>query len=313
MLYDLSSLLTKAQDEPFAIGAFNVNSYIFADAFIKAAEKANSALILQVSPGILRSFQGTSFIPSITYMANFSSVPIVIHLDHAKSIDDLKYALQYPFSFSSYMVDGSHLPLEENIALINSSEELIKANLLKKYPSKKFYEDYTVYSTKQDKHKPEDVCIEAEIGHVGNDSTDASTNSKVVDVEKILSKTNAKAIAVSIGNAHGQKKQDTDLDINLLKSIRDVTNVPLVLHGSSGVRPTMIQEAIKNGITKVNINTRFKEAVKNVYESGYSQSGSEIFSDFKKLQPLIFKTLFNEALDCLKLLNSENSAEYFKQ
>ena len=112
----LSHMLLHAQENKYAVGAFNVNNFEYADAFIKAAEETNSPLILQFSPGVLRTYQNSSLISACAAIANESSAPICLHVDHAKNIADIHLALSTGV-FHSFMIDGSALPFEENVAL----------------------------------------------------------------------------------------------------------------------------------------------------------------------------------------------------
>ncbi|MDD4028219.1 MAG: class II fructose-bisphosphate aldolase [Caldisericia bacterium] len=304
MLWGLQCLLSNAQKNKYAVGAFNVNSFAFADAFIKAAEEANSPLILQFSPGVLRTFKDSNVIEACASIAQDSEVPVCIHLDHAKSIDDLKLALQYHF-FQSFMIDGSRYPLKENIQLTKDAIHLLEATLSSESPP---YDDlsFELFDTyKQDLAADmKSFAIEAEIGHVGTTSQDLSSDTLVNDVLTFASSVDIDALAISIGNTHGESDRETNLNIPLLTTIRKSVSVPLVLHGSSGVKPQMIKEAISNGITKVNVNTYFKNSLADQIIAEYGIHGKEFFTDYKLFHPVIHSTLKAKAKEMFQLLGS---------
>lgn len=278
-------MLHHAQENKYAVGAFNVNTFEYADAFIQAAEEVNSPLILQFSPGVLRTYQSSFLVSACAAIANESSAPICLHVDHAKSIADIQLSL-FSRVFRSFMIDGSALPLEENIKLTNETFELLNSD----------------FQSKGSK----DFSIEAEIGHVGTSQKDPSNSTTIEEVNQFVNATKIDALAVSIGNIHGENDRDTKLDIPLLNRIRNNCPIPLVLHGSSGVQPTQIQKAILSGITKVNVNTYFKNAFTDTICKNYEEKGKQFFREYKLYHSPIHETLKTKAIEMFRLLGSIN-------
>ncbi|HPJ12016.1 MAG TPA: class II fructose-bisphosphate aldolase [Caldisericia bacterium] len=283
----LSHMLLHAQENKYAVGAFNVNNFEYADAFIKAAEETNSPLILQFSPGVLRTYQNSSLISACAAIANESSAPICLHVDHAKNIADIHLALSTGV-FHSFMIDGSALPLEENIQLTNETSDLLHSSFQSK--------EENIFS------------IEAEIGHVGTSQKEPSHSTTLEEVNQFINATHVDALAISIGNIHGENDRNTELDIPLLARIRNHCSIPLVLHGSSGIRPNQVQLAISNGITKVNVNTYFKNAFTDTMCKNYEEKGNRFFKEYKLYHPPIHDTLKAKAIEMVQLLGSNNQS-----
>jgi fructose/tagatose bisphosphate aldolase len=298
MLCDLHYLLARAQSNSYAVGAFNVNSFEYASAFVKAAEETNSPLILQFSPGVVRTYKDSSLVRSCAMTAELSKVPVCIHLDHAKTIEDIQLGIQHGV-FLSYMIDGSQYSLQENIQLTNEANDLLHRELT---PHHINHDRITTLSPYKG------YSLEAEIGHVGTCHSDKSSDTSLEEVLQFVSSVEIDALAIAIGNTHGEKNRDTNLNIPLLKTIRQNVSTPLVLHGASGVKPEMIKETIKNGITKVNVNTYFKETFSDSIVSGYEKHGKEFFTNYRLHHPTIHSALVEKAKEILTLLGSASAA-----
>jgi ketose-bisphosphate aldolase len=297
MLVNLNKLLKKARANKFAIGAFNVNSFVYADAFIKAAEEKCSPVILQFSPGVLKTYQDSFLVEAIAHVANMSSVPIVMHLDHGKTIDDIKLALQYD-RFTSYMIDGSALKIDDNIELVNNVRQKLDEQYKKTLKKTNSSEGNSNYL----------FSLEAEIGHVGNNDDHDSIETSLNSISNFLECTDIDSLAISIGNVHGQNERKTELNIDLLKKINTkFFDIPFVLHGSSGVKHEDLKKAIKYGITKINVNTHFKTVLEDIMAESYEKYGKSFFSNYKLVQPLLFNALKEEAMKLIDLFGSNNS------
>jgi len=174
-----------------------------------------------------------------------TKVPVALHLDHGTSFDQVIQCIRY--GFTSVMIDGSKYSLEENIALTKKVVEIARAV---------------------------GVSTEAELGKIGGTEDDISVSDKDAmltnpnDVKYFVEQTNVDSLAVAIGTAHGQYKFEPKLDFDRLAKIRDLVDIPIVLHGSSGVPDKDVQKAISLGVRKVNIDTNIREAfVKGVREA----------------------------------------------
>lgn len=243
-LVPVKNLLEKAEREGYAVGAFNCNNMEIIQAIVDAAEAEKSPVIIQASQGAIK-YAGLPYIIALAQVAaDQATIPVALHLDHGTSFEQVIQCIRY--GFSSVMIDGSKLPLEENIALTNKVMEVARAV---------------------------GVSVEAELGKIGGTEDDIFVHDRdalYTDPEEarvFVEKTGVDSLAVAIGTAHGQYKGEPKLDLPRLEKIKSLVNIPIVLHGSSGVPDEAIREAIKHGVRKVNIDTNIREAfVKGVRE-----------------------------------------------
>jgi fructose-bisphosphate aldolase class II len=225
--------LLKAQKEKFAIGAFNANNMEFVEAVIETAEEEKAPVILQISQGAIK-YAGLEMATNMVRIAaNLASVPVVLHLDHGTDYDQNVKCLRA--GFTSLMFDGSALPFDENVRITQKIVEMSHAC---------------------------NIPVEAELGKVTQSKDKLSTEqveaamTKPEEVARFVQLTNVDSLAIAIGSVHAMKTREAKLDIERLKKVRNITDVPLVLHGSSGVSLDSIKEAIANGICKVNVATQ---------------------------------------------------------
>ncbi|NTW05005.1 MAG: class II fructose-1,6-bisphosphate aldolase [Peptococcaceae bacterium] len=233
----IDDLLKDAETHGYAVGAFNCNNMEIVQAIVQAAEIEKSPVILQASQGAIK-YAGINFIVAMAREAASSvKIPVALHLDHGTGFDQILWCIRS--GFSSVMIDGSKLPLEENIALTRKVIECA-------YPL--------------------GLSVEAELGKIGGTEDDITVSEKeatFTDPEEaryFVEKTQVGSLAVAIGTAHGQYRGEPKLDFERLKKIRSLVKVPIVLHGSSGVPDDAIAEAISLGVRKVNIDTNIREA-----------------------------------------------------
>lgn len=236
-LVSMAELLLEAQKGHYAVGAFNCNNMEIVQAIVGAAELEKSPVIVQASQGAIK-YAGIEYIAAMTRLAaEKASVPVALHLDHGTSFAQIMSCVRN--SFTSVMIDGSKLPLEENIALTNKVIEAVR---------------------------PLGVSVEAELGKIGGTEDDITVSEKEAlftdpeEAERFVSATKVDALAIAIGTAHGQYKGVPKLDFDRLIEIRKRVDAPIVLHGSSGVPDEAIQKAIALGVCKVNIDTNIREA-----------------------------------------------------
>ena len=244
-LVKMKELLDKAEKGGYAVGAFNCNNMEIVQAIVAAAEAENAPVIIQASQGAIK-YAGLEYIIGLVNVAaKNTGIPVALHLDHGTSFEQVVQCIRY--GFTSVMVDGSKYPLEENIALTKKVVEIAKAV---------------------------GVSTEAELGKIGGTEDDISVLDKdammtnPAEARTFVEQTGVDALAVAIGTAHGQYKFDPELDFDRLTKIRSLVNIPIVLHGSSGVPDKDIEKAITLGVRKVNIDTNIREAfVKGVREA----------------------------------------------
>ena len=229
-LVKMTELFAAHDNNSFAVGAFNVSDMEMAMGAIKAAEELQTPLILQIAEGRLKYSPLDLLGPVMLAAAKKCKMPAAVHLDHGGTLETIKLALS--LGFTSVMFDGSKYPLEENIKRTREVVELAHA---------------------------QGAAVEAEIGRVGGAEGDyKSVDVLVTSVEeakKFAEETGVDALAVAIGTAHGNYKEQPKLRIDRLKEIFDAVNTPLVLHGGTGLTVDDFKNCIANGIKKINIAT----------------------------------------------------------
>ncbi|KES16746.1 MULTISPECIES: tagatose bisphosphate family class II aldolase [Gilliamella] len=231
------NMLKKAQKEQYAIPAFNIHNLETMQVIVETVAECQSPVILAGTPGTY-SYAGTENIIAIANeLSRKHNVPLAVHLDHHEEFNDITNKINA--GVRSVMIDGSHFPFDENIALV------------------KRVVDYA--------HRY-DVSVEAELGRLGGveddlvvDAKDALYTNPQQAIE-FVKKTNIDSLAIAIGTAHGMYKSEPKLDFDRLSEIRSVVDIPLVLHGASGVPDKDVRECIKRGICKVNVATELKIA-----------------------------------------------------
>lgn len=230
MLVNLNEVLIKAKKEGYAVGLFNTTDSDMLQAVIEAAEELHSPVIIGTAEVLLPYGELELIAPSVIHAAKNASVPVVVHYDHGLTFDRCMQALR--LGFSSIMFDGSALNFSENI---EQTKEIVRIA-------------HSFGAT-----------VEGEIGNVGqadscdNDNIDMYTT--VDEATSYINDTGVDALAISIGTAHGIYKSAPRLDIDRLKEIGSATDIPLVLHGGSGLSDEDFKNCIRNGISKVNIFT----------------------------------------------------------
>lgn len=237
MLVSGKELLEHADKNGYAVGAFNVNNMEIVQAIIEAAEETQSPVILQASQGGLK-YAGVEYIAELGKIAaRNASVPVAIHLDHGTDFDQIMKCIRY--GFTSVMIDGSHYDLEGNIAITKKVVEVARAV---------------------------GVSVEAELGKIGGTEDDIVVDHKDAlhtdpdEAVRFVKETDVDFLAIAIGTAHGKYHGTPEIDFERLKEIRAKVDVPLVLHGSSGVDYDDLRKAISLGISKINIDTDVRVA-----------------------------------------------------
>lgn len=229
------AMLKDAQDKGYAVGAFNVENMEMVKAVIAAAEELKAPVILQTTPSTVRYGGLKTFYAHVKVAAEEASVPVALHLDHGNSFDLAVQAIRE--GYTSIMIDGSHESFEDNIELTKRVVAVAK---------------------------PNGIPVEAELGKVGGKEDDleaeADTNTDPMEAKEFVEKTGVNALAIAIGTAHGFYKGTPVLDKERLSEIRKVVDIPLVLHGASGLSDEDIIECIKRGICKVNFATELRAA-----------------------------------------------------
>lgn len=234
-LVSMKDMLNKAKDEGYAVGQFNLNNLEFTQAILQAAQEEKSPVILGVSEGAARYMGGFKFVVEMVkaLMDEYKvTVPVAIHLDHGSSFEKCAEAIHA--GFTSVMIDGSHHPLDENIALTQKVVELAHIH---------------------------GVSVEAELGRIGGQEDDLVVDDAEAayaipeECDRLVRETGVDCFAPALGSVHGPYKGEPNLGFDRMEEVMKMTGVPLVLHGGTGIPTKDIQKAISLGTAKVNVNT----------------------------------------------------------
>lgn len=238
MLMNMKDLLAVANEHNFAVPAFNVSSNMILKGVMHTCEEMQAPVIIAIHPDEL-SFVEDSFVKAVIEEAHKATVPVCIHLDHGAKFEQVLRAIQD--GFTSVMIDGAHLPFEENIAITKKVVEVAH---------------------------PVNVSVEAELGTIGTADDYGEAGSKKIiytevdDAVKFIKETDIDCLAIAIGTAHGlyPKDRKPKLALDRLKEIKAAVSIPLVLHGGSGNPDDEIAQSVKLGVNKINISSDIKDA-----------------------------------------------------
>lgn len=276
MLVNMRDLLADARVGGYAVGSFSVANMEMVLGVLQAAEELRAPVILQIAEVRLRQSPLELIGPLMVAAARQASVPVAVHFDHGKTEQKIGQALE--LGFTSVMFDGSHLPLDENIAETCRIIEMAR---------------------------PYGAAVEAEIGCVGG-SEDGSEEIAMhctdpADAVRFEQETGVDALAIAIGNAHGNYKATPKLRFDILAQVAEDTHTPLVLHGGTGISPEDFRRCAQTGIQKINIATAtfdsVEQTVRGAYDAGaiggyYDLQGAEVQGAYKNAHRhiLIFGT-----------------------
>ena len=232
-LTDTATLVRRAREGGYAVVQFNTNgaTYDLTRAVVEAADEAGAPIILGAYEANL-GYRGYAYAAmQMRHFAQQAKVPVAVHLDHGTTPDACRQAIEH--DFTSVMIDGSKMPLDENIAQTQQVVELAK---------------------------PRGVSVEAEIGELQTLNPDGSMNevrnlSDPEQARRISHECDIDMLAVGIGNAHGFYKDAPDIRFDLLEKLAEASRVPLVLHGSTGLDDDVIRRCVSMGMAKINLGT----------------------------------------------------------
>ena len=265
MLVSAKEMLTKAKAGKYAVGQFNINNLEWTKAILQTAQELNSPVILGVSEGAGKYMTGFKTVAAMVDAMVDSlgiTVPVALHLDHG-SYEGCYKCIEA--GFSSIMFDGSHYPIEENIA--KTKELVAVASHI-------------------------GLSLEAEVGSIGGEEDGVIGAGEVADPEecKMIADLGVTMLAAGIGNIHGKYPENWQgLSFETLDNIQKLTgDMPLVLHGGTGIPSDMIKKAISLGVSKINVNTEcqlsFADATRKYIEAGKDLEGKG-FDPRKLLAP----------------------------
>ena len=265
MLVKAEEMLKKARAGKYAVGQFNINNLEWTKAILTTAQELNSPVILGVSEGAGKYMTGyktvVGMVKGMLEELNIT-VPVALHLDHGSYEGCLKCV---EAGFSSIMFDGSHYPIEENVAKTKELVEICKKN---------------------------NMSLEAEVGSIGGEEDGVIGAGECADPDecKKIADLGVTMLAAGIGNIHGKYPENwKGLSFETLEAVKDkVGDMPLVLHGGTGIPADMIKKAISLGVAKINVNTEcqlsFAAATRKYIEEGKDLQGKG-FDPRKLLAP----------------------------
>ena len=229
------SMLLDARKRGYAVGAFNCENMEMVKAIIAAAEELRAPVMLQTTPSTVRYASLDMFAAMVAAQAKTAAVPVCLHLDHGSSFELAVQAINA--GYTSVMIDGSKLPFDENVAVSRRVADVAAAV---------------------------GIPCEAELGKVGGKEDDlvavADTNTDPMEARAFVERTGVTSLAVAIGTAHGFYVGTPVLDKERLSEIRRVVDIPLVLHGASGLTDEDVRDCVARGICKVNFATELRKA-----------------------------------------------------
>lgn len=239
MLANFNTILSKAYNNGYAIGAFNCYNYETFKGVIDCAKELNQPVIVAFGQKYLKNMSLNTAVGIVKVLAEDLTIPVCLHLDHCSDINIVFKAIKA--GFNSVMYDGSALPFEENLKNTRMVCEVAHAS---------------------------GVTVEAELGSLqsGIHSHEGTVHDKEIytdpiSAQRFVKETGVDALAVSIGTVHGMYKGKPNIRVDILKEINTLTGIPLVLHGGSGTPEEDIRKCIKNGISKINVNTEISSYV----------------------------------------------------
>ncbi|MEI4768921.1 class II fructose-bisphosphate aldolase [Psychrobacillus sp. FJAT-51614] len=252
-LVSMKEMLEKGKKEGYAVGQFNINNLEFTQAILQAAEEEKSPVILGVSEGAAKYMGGFTTVVHMVkgLMEDYqTSVPVAIHLDHGSSFEKCKAAIDA--GFTSVMIDASHHPFEENVEITSKVVEYAHAH---------------------------NVSVEAELGTVGGQEDDVIADGVIyadpTECAELVKRTAIDCLAPALGSVHGPYKGEPNLGFNEMEEISKLADLPLVLHGGTGIPTHDIKRSISLGTAKINVNTENQiaatKAIREYFEENPKQ------------------------------------------
>ena len=258
-LVSINPVLAAAAKEGYAVGAFNPVDYASMKAIVRAAEEEDAPVIVQASAKTVRYYGHEALAMWMRELAENSTIPAVLHLDHGKELEMIRRCIET--GWTSVMVDASHLPFEQNLAMSREVVEMATAA---------------------------GVGVEAELGEIGGVEEDISVaeeDAHLADPDKaeiFCRELELGVFAPAIGTAHGFYKGTPKVAFDLIEEIYRRTATPLALHGGTGLSDEIIQRCIRSGCAKVNISTNLKHA----FVDGFSDYHKANPDDYEPLKVL---------------------------
>lgn len=277
--------IQKAQERGVAIASFNVHNLETIQAVAEGAALENCPVIIQTTPGTLKH-AGIGYVAAIVKQAAREyDIPIALHVDHCTSFETIIQCIRG--GYTSVMIDTAHLPYEENVAMVRKVVEIAHAA---------------------------GVAVEGELGRIGGTEdllqVDAREAAFTVpsEAKDFVERTGIDMLAIAIGTAHGEYKGEPKLDFDRLSAIRKVVDIPLILHGASGVPDQQIRESLHRGISKINIATELKIPMAAAIQDTFSRNPKE--NDPRKYMGNAKNAVTEVVRQKIRLCGGTNLADY---
>ena len=281
MLVNMQEMLLKAKKENYAVPHLNINNLEWTKYILEECQNNNSPVILGVSEGAAKYMGGYHVVANMVkgLLQDLKiTIPVALHLDHGKTVKACREAING--GFTSVMIDASKYDLETNIKMVNEVIDLTNGQ-----------------------------TVEAEIGHIGGTEDETSSEvayAKVEDCITLVKNTNIDCLAPALGSVHGFYKGEPKLDFEKMEQIKTATNLPLVLHGGTGIPDELIKKAIKHGVCKININTELQD-VWNKSVRRFIEENPDVY-DPRKIISAGEKNMKEAIKNNIILLGSQNKA-----
>lgn len=282
-LISTKQMLLKAQEEGYSIPAFNIHNLETIQVVLQAASDLKSPVILAATPSTVK-YAGEEYLLAIIEKASeINNIPVTFHLDHHENVDDIKRIIA--LGCKSVMIDASKHEFKENVEIVKDIVD--------------FAHSYG-------------ATVEAELGKLGGVEDDLIVDEKDSfltdpnEAVEFVKLTGVDSLAVAIGTAHGLYKSEPKLDFDRLEKIRSMVDVPLVLHGASGVPYDAVQKATDLGICKVNIATELKIPFSSAIRDYFKENPNA--SDPRQYLVPAKKAMYDVVVDKIKMCKSENKA-----
>lgn len=278
MLANIKYWEETAQKNGFAIPHFNVWNAEMLMGVIEAAEETKAPIIISFGTGFIGNTIFEEFAPMMVSIAKNASVPVITHWDHGRSLEIVQNA--YNHGMNSVMRDASAEPFEENIRL---TKEVV---------------DY---------FHPLGIPVEAELGHVGNETVyeEALSAYQYTDpnqAAEFVQRTGCDSLAVAIGNVHGEYSSDPKIAFDVLEKVRDAIDIPIVLHGASCIPDKDVKTSISLGVSKINIHTELCLAAMNAVREKQNSS-------FLELERAVRQSVKQRAIEKIQLFGTEGKMD----
>jgi len=289
MIVPIKQIINKAKQEKYAVGAFNTSNLEITLAIIRAAVKQKSPVIIQTSESAIKYSNIQTLFGLMTNLANTlgKKVPIAIHLDHGKNLSIIKDCID--IGYNSVHIDASEKSFATNVKL--------SAQVAKQAHQKKIWVQAELGAI-----LGKEGLIKIKMGKINmkNLMTDPAQAKKFVTLTKV------DTLAISVGTLHGAFKGVEKVDQRRLQKINNLVKIPLVLHGGSGLAPSVFKKAISNGVSVINIDTNLRLAFRNSLQKTMKQKGSMI--DPRKILSPSTDAMQKEVERIIKIFGSNNKA-----